>query len=302
LTEINWIKGFLKHKEPEINPEYRDMESPIPASVYASLKKSIRNSGQHRKIVLNDAYEIVDGHGRFRACKELGLEPQFDVRKFETKEHEKAFIIAHNHYKYRKPIRIISAEKANASRKLSETSYELTYKDLFDKAIAVAKSALKLNFTNAQAYVSLGRAFYHKTMLDKAIENFELVIYLTPKNSPLKVYALERLGVCHSEKGELKKAFYYYEWALTLDPNDSQVLHNYGIDLFDLRSSSDLDLRGNYDKKAVTMLKKAIELKPQDPFYHESLGSMYLDMGLYNKVGPEYHKAQKLEIKAHNDD
>ncbi|MDH7564781.1 MAG: hypothetical protein QHH24_07930, partial [Candidatus Bathyarchaeota archaeon] len=40
--------------------------------------------------------EILDGHQRFRACMELGIEPDFEVRKFEDKLLEKKFVIEAN--------------------------------------------------------------------------------------------------------------------------------------------------------------------------------------------------------------
>jgi ParB-like chromosome segregation protein Spo0J len=39
---------------------------------------------------------VLDGHHRFKACKELGIEPDFEVRKFEDKLLEKKFVIEAN--------------------------------------------------------------------------------------------------------------------------------------------------------------------------------------------------------------
>ena len=39
---------------------------------------------------------MLDGHHRFRACTELGIEPDFEVRHFEDKLLEKKFVIEAN--------------------------------------------------------------------------------------------------------------------------------------------------------------------------------------------------------------
>jgi ParB-like chromosome segregation protein Spo0J len=63
---------------------------------FEELKKSIKNEGQHYPIIANEDLEILDGHHRFRACIELDIEPDFEVRKFEDKLIEKKFVIESN--------------------------------------------------------------------------------------------------------------------------------------------------------------------------------------------------------------
>ncbi|HEX7483110.1 MAG TPA: ParB/RepB/Spo0J family partition protein, partial [Candidatus Bathyarchaeia archaeon] len=55
-----------------------------------------QSEGQHYPIIVNEDLEVLDGHHRFRACIELGIEPDFEVRKFEDKLHEKKFVIEAN--------------------------------------------------------------------------------------------------------------------------------------------------------------------------------------------------------------
>ena len=45
---------------------------------------------------MNEDLEVLDGHHRYRACIELGIEPDFEVRKFEDKLLEKKFVIEVN--------------------------------------------------------------------------------------------------------------------------------------------------------------------------------------------------------------
>jgi ParB-like chromosome segregation protein Spo0J len=79
-----------------INPEYAKLLPQMSGEEYDALKNSIRDEGQHYAIIVNEDMEILDGHHRFRACVDLGLEPDFEVRKFDDKLLEKKFVIEAN--------------------------------------------------------------------------------------------------------------------------------------------------------------------------------------------------------------
>ena len=78
------------------NPEYEKLLPKMADEEFAELKLSIQTEGQHYPIIVNEDLEVLDGHHRFRACTELGIEPDFEVRKFEDKLLEKKFIIEAN--------------------------------------------------------------------------------------------------------------------------------------------------------------------------------------------------------------
>ncbi len=79
-----------------VNPEYEKLLPKMYDEEFAKLKASIQAEGQHYPIVANENLEVLDGHHRFRACVELGIEPDFEVRKFEDKLFEKKFVIEAN--------------------------------------------------------------------------------------------------------------------------------------------------------------------------------------------------------------
>ncbi len=79
-----------------INPEYDNLLPRMSEEEFAQLKSSIQNEGQHYPIIVNENLEVLDGHHRFRACNDLGLEPDFEVRKFDDKLLEKKFVIEAN--------------------------------------------------------------------------------------------------------------------------------------------------------------------------------------------------------------
>lgn len=79
-----------------INPEYDKLLPRMMEEEFNQLKESIRTEGQHYAIIVNEDLEVLDGHHRFRACIELEIEPDFEVRKFESKLLEKKFVIEAN--------------------------------------------------------------------------------------------------------------------------------------------------------------------------------------------------------------
>ena len=79
-----------------VNPEYEKLLPKMSDEEFAELKASIETEGLHYPIVANENLEVLDGHHRFRACVELGIEPDFEVRRFEDKLVEKKFVIEAN--------------------------------------------------------------------------------------------------------------------------------------------------------------------------------------------------------------
>ncbi len=78
------------------NPVYEKLLPKMTDEEFSQLKQSIKEEGQHYPIIANEDLEVLDGHHRFRACIELGIEPDFEVRKFEDKLVEKKFVIEAN--------------------------------------------------------------------------------------------------------------------------------------------------------------------------------------------------------------
>lgn len=80
----------------QLNPEYDKLLPRMSEEEFAELKESIRTEGQHYPIIVNEDLVVLDGHHRFRACTELGIEPDFEVKQFEDKLLEKKFVIEAN--------------------------------------------------------------------------------------------------------------------------------------------------------------------------------------------------------------
>ena len=79
-----------------VNEEYGKLLPPLSREEYEALKASIRERGLLLPIVVNRDGVILDGHHRYRACLELGVEPKIEVKSFGSPIHEKIFIIESN--------------------------------------------------------------------------------------------------------------------------------------------------------------------------------------------------------------
>ena len=68
-----------------VNKEYQDLLPALDERAYQSLKQSIKAHGLHLPIIVNSQGIILDGHHRFKACQELGIEPKILVQDFGDK-------------------------------------------------------------------------------------------------------------------------------------------------------------------------------------------------------------------------
>lgn len=75
-------------KEYKINPELEKCLPPLSDIEFEKLKNSIRTQGydEAKPIVLWKEYPdtIVDGHHRYKICREFGVEPSYVVKSFES--------------------------------------------------------------------------------------------------------------------------------------------------------------------------------------------------------------------------
>jgi len=75
---------------------YRNLIPPLSEVEFNLLKQSIKEEGLHVPVVVNKQGIAVDGHHRFRACKELGIPLQFQTKEFKDSLEEKEFLIEVN--------------------------------------------------------------------------------------------------------------------------------------------------------------------------------------------------------------
>jgi len=82
--------------DAKINPEYEDLVPPLTDEEFTRLKNSISEVGLYEPIVINTEKMILDGHHRFKACKEVGVQPRYTVKHFDSKNDEEIYVIETN--------------------------------------------------------------------------------------------------------------------------------------------------------------------------------------------------------------
>ncbi len=76
-----------------IKKEYLKLIPSLSGSEFESLEQSIKEQGLHVPVIVNKQGIVLDGHHRFRACKELGIPLQFHTEEFKDSLEEKQFLI-----------------------------------------------------------------------------------------------------------------------------------------------------------------------------------------------------------------
>lgn len=77
--------------------EYENNAKDHPEWQIAQISKSIQEFGFNDPIAINGDFQIIEGHGRYLACKKLGIEEiPCIILKNLTEAQERAYIIAHN--------------------------------------------------------------------------------------------------------------------------------------------------------------------------------------------------------------
>jgi ParB-like chromosome segregation protein Spo0J len=77
----------------KINPVYSRLVNLLSNTEYESLKNSIKEDGLHYPIVVNPKREILDGHHRYKICKELDIPIKYEIKFFNNTIEGKRFVI-----------------------------------------------------------------------------------------------------------------------------------------------------------------------------------------------------------------
>ena len=80
----------------KIKDEYAKLIPELSGGEYNELKQSIKENGLWSSIIVNKKGYILDGHHRYRICRELGISPSVTVKAFDEDLQEKLFVIDSN--------------------------------------------------------------------------------------------------------------------------------------------------------------------------------------------------------------
>ncbi len=96
LNNSNNISKSSSNTSLSTSKEYLKLIPPLSEVEFDSLKRSIKEEGLHIPVIANKQGIVLDGHHRFRACKELHIPLQFHIKEFKDSLEEKGFVIEVN--------------------------------------------------------------------------------------------------------------------------------------------------------------------------------------------------------------
>ena len=117
----------------------------------------------------------------------------------------------------------------------------------------------------------LGDFYRIEKQFHYAIERYENVA----RKKPTLADIYRKLGMCYEQINQVEKAETAFLRALELNPNDSGALNYLGYWWAD---------EGRNLDEAIELIKRAVELKPDNGYYADSLGWIYFKIGEINNA------------------
>ncbi len=160
-----------------------------------------------------------------------------------------------------------------------------------DAAIEKLQSAVKINPDYKEAYAGLGILYGYEKRYAEAVKNFEKVLEFDDANAVIYFY----LGILYEKQKKKDLAVKNFKEAIRCDPDFAES-YNYLGYMF-AESGANLD-------EAMGLIRRALEIEPDNGAYLDSLGWVYFKKGMYKEALVEIEKAVKLEpdepeIKGH---
>ena len=89
---------MTKQKQIEIYPDddFFDLVPRPTKEQRQALKESIQKEGLHTPIIIDSKGMIIDGYTRWEICQELGFEPEYIIKTFDSDQAKRNFAITTN--------------------------------------------------------------------------------------------------------------------------------------------------------------------------------------------------------------
>ena len=152
-----------------------------------------------------------------------------------------------------------------------------------DQAIGVLKNALETVDKEGKSEIIpyLSSFYKEKGEMDAAETLIQKGIEMDPENTELHF----ELGVLYDKKGQTDAAIEQMQKVIDLDPKHADALNYLGYTYAD---------QGVHLEKAESLIRKALEQKPENGYIIDSLGWVYYQRGEYEKALEYIEKAGEL--------
>lgn len=152
-----------------------------------------------------------------------------------------------------------------------------------DNAIAEARTALSIDFRNAEAYRYLGLGLFANVQYRAALHAFEESLARDPGSAD----AYYDIGITQRTLGNAQAAVNAYRQAVHLNAAFWKAYNNLGIVLHD---------QGNWNE-AVAAYQQAKNLAPDEPSIRNNLGNTYCDKGDYDSAIAEFRELFRMSAE-----
>ena len=156
----------------------------------------------------------------------------------------------------------------------TQIAINLTRADKTKEAIEKLKAVVAKDAKNMDALITLGSLYRNSNEMQKAVDVYTQSIALQGDDSSAWQLYYYR-GIANDRMKAFDKSEADFRKALSLSKDEPTVLNYLGYSLID--RSVKLD-------EAIIMVKKAVELKPNDGYIVDSLGWAYFTMGDYDQA------------------
>jgi tetratricopeptide (TPR) repeat protein len=162
-----------------------------------------------------------------------------------------------------------------------------------------------------EQYMSLADDYYQLAQIDKALEKFNEALYLASQASnerTWKVQILHKIGDINMQRVDWRRATAAYEKIKALSPDDEQV-RTYLFDLYQKQGQIHKALAelgelvryyeaNNQPQKSLSILKDAIQLRPQEMSLRALLVRVYIQQGMKREAIAELDALGEMQLEA----
>lgn len=150
-----------------------------------------------------------------------------------------------------------------------------------EEALPYFRRVVTLNPKMTEAYLMLGLTLLQATRYDDAVETFKEGLVRNPDSADLHF----NLGTTYDKMGRLDELIFEMEEAIRLDPKHADALNYLGYTY----AERDMHLG-----EAVVLIQKALEIKPRNGYYLDSLAWAYFKLGRYQEALEEMKRAVEV--------
>ncbi len=154
-----------------------------------------------------------------------------------------------------------------------------------DAAIEVLDQLSATHSDNAAVMMSKADLFRQHERFADAIGAYDQALKLYQNVDDIPWFAYYARGICHEREDHWKEAEADFRKALSLSPDQPQVLNYLGYSMVEKQVNLD---------EALTMIKKAVEIEPSSGYIVDSLGWAYYRLGRYSEAATELERAAEL--------